>query len=363
MPEAMEMFERVVHHGNDPSDAQAQFVNSELWSFFSRFRDTEMFQDTHDGQVALSREDLTRLLVSTFSAHFSTKFRVLMSGPQLHLLARTGELMLTALIGYLPVNVTRAPNVPQNVRFFVFGNVRNAVANAAELVRKALPRQEREVPRVSWELVMDGRRISRNVEIDRPKPILPEYYPWLVEPLGDYFNRYLASEEAVLVLLGPTGTGKTSFIRNLIWHQLLPTKITYDELLLSTDALFFEFLTEADYKLLVVEDADVLLTSRDTAANKVMARFLNISDGLVGIHKQKKIIFTANILERNRIDEALLRDGRCFDVLNFRDLTYEEACAAARAANLPPVAHQRSYHLAELFSQRRRKPQGARIGF
>ena len=166
--------------------------------------------------------------------------------------------------------------------------------------------------------------------------------------MDDYFRRYLASQMTILVLLGEAGTAKTSFIRSMIWRHSLNTMFTYDEGLLTSDAMFAEFIV-GDMNLLIIEDADVFLKSRQHDGNRVMSKFLNIGDGLASNHR-KKIIFTANIVDPAQIDSALIRPGRTFDCLSFRRLTHGEALAAAKVIGTVLPSEQREYSLAELFA-------------
>lgn len=210
------------------------------------------------------------------------------------------------------------------------------------------------VPTVIWTFAQANHRSSRNVQIKRAQTVYPEFYPWIGD-VEAYYERYLESESAVLILLGETGTAKTSFIRNMIWRHGMSTMFTYDEVLLEKDEMFADFMT-GNTDLLIVEDADILLTDRENGGNKLMSKFLNIGDGLAAGKHKKKIIFTANMLEMARIDSALLRPGRCFDCRVFRKLTFEEACAAARVAGIPAPVQQKAYSLAELFALGKGEP-------
>jgi len=98
----------------------------------------------------------------------------------------------------------------------------------------------------------------------------------------------------------------------------------------------------------VVEDADILLTDRKHEGNKTMAKLLNVSDGLVKV-ANKKVIFTANLKTKREIDPALTRAGRCFDVVNFRDLTKAEAKLAAEVSGIADP--EKSLPLCELFDK------------
>ncbi len=222
---------------------------------------------------------------------------------------------------------------------------------------------ESNVPTVVWQFLLDDEKQSQEIKIDQPKPIHDEFYPWIKEGVHPYFDRFLASDSSVLVLLGETGTAKTSFIRSLIWYASLNTMFTYEEKLLENDSLFVDFITNERTNLLVVEDADLFLTSREDDGNKIMSKFLNVGDGLAGLGK-KKIIFTANIVDPTRIDSALLRAGRCFDCQVFRRLSFEEAMKAAQAAGVDLPTKAKDYTLAELFAKEK-KPmfQQSRVGF
>ena len=206
------------------------------------------------------------------------------------------------------------------------------------------------VPEVIWEYLQGTDRKSKNIHIAKPKPIFNEFYPWLSD-VNDYYEQYKNSESSILVLLGEPGTAKSSFIRNFIWKHGMNSMFTYDMNLLKSDSMFVDFIT-GDKDLLIVEDADIFLTDREHAGNEVMAKFLNISDGLASGNKKKKIIFTANIVEISKIDKALLRPGRCFDCQVFRRLTSSEARLAAKVAGLSKTNFDKlDYSLAELFSE------------
>ena len=70
--------------------------------------------------------------------------------------------------------------------------------------------------------------------------------------------------------------------------------VTYEEKLLSSDSIFVDFLTGDSQNVFVIEDADTILGSRSREGNKMIARFLNVSDGLIKF-PNKKVIFTTNL--------------------------------------------------------------------
>jgi ATP-dependent 26S proteasome regulatory subunit len=104
--------------------------------------------------------------------------------------------------------------------------------------------------------------------------------------------------------------------------------------------------------IMIIEDADTILMSREDNGNKLMSRFLNVADGLIKL-PNKKLIFTTNISDFTKVDPALLRPGRCFGVMHTRLMNLVEAQAAAKAANMPIPMEKREYSLAEIFHQGR----------
>lgn len=213
---------------------------------------------------------------------------------------------------------------------------------------------------ISWWFMKKNEPCSATMVLEPSPPIYWEFYPWLNKSPLNYFSDYLESSAALLMLFGAAGTGKTSFIRFFLNQFALDATVSCEDALLSTDGLFVEFLL-GDSDVLVIEDADNLLTTREFSKNDFMSRFLNISDGLIKFPR-KKVIFTSNLDTTNAIDPALLRPGRCFDVQHFRELSEQQAQAAAKAAGLPsPSAGPKT--LAELFNKQQSSLSTRTIGF
>lgn len=206
-------------------------------------------------------------------------------------------------------------------------------------------------PLVKWHYAHHGETNSTSLEVDDVKVIDDAYYPYITQGIETYIDEYLNDKSSVLILMGPPGTGKTSFVKHLIVSRGLKTSVTFDEKILSSDEFFVDWLFNSEESLLVAEDADVMLHSRESESNKLISKFLNVSDGIVK-PLNKKIIFTTNIGQVNKIDPALIRPGRCFDVIDFRELTLEEANAVAGMNGLPLLTENKTYSLAQIFNQK-----------
>jgi len=220
------------------------------------------------------------------------------------------------------------------------------------------------VPHVRWHFVgthgADYKDI--NLELSDKKDIKDSFYPWLKNGVESYLNDFITSKSPILLMAGAAGTGKTSLLRHFLFRyqsEGYRAHIAYDERIMQSDTTFIEFITENNPSIMIIEDADILLTSRDSDANKLIARFLNVSDGLIPL-SNKKIVFTTNMTDFQRIDSALVRPGRCFDFMKCRELTSDEAALAAMDIGIDPP--NSACTLAELFNKKK-NIELPRIGF
>jgi ATPase family associated with various cellular activities (AAA) len=201
---------------------------------------------------------------------------------------------------------------------------------------------------IEWVYNQKGDSITLPILTDN-YPI-KEFYPFLGEkPLEEYYDEYMKSKASILILIGPPGTGKTTFLRGLIAHTRSNAIVSYDVKILEDDSFFANFIGDDDSQLLILEDSDTFLTPRKDG-NHLIMKFLNIGDGLVS-NQHKKIIFTTNLPSVKEIDQALIRPGRCFDILNFENLTAQQANKVAETLKLEQTPFDKEASLAEVFNR------------
>jgi len=192
----------------------------------------------------------------------------------------------------------------------------------------------------------------KTITLNDLKDINEKYYPYINIEL--FMDEFIYGDENILILCGEPGTGKSKFA-SLIMKKLLedPSFINYfdskddssvlhqlDELL-EEEKIYYvastkniDLLAKDEFwskmknqDVIIFDDLDFLLSSRkenreDVIKNQFLSNLLSFSDG---IEKSKtKIIITTN-QPFDTLDEALLREGRLFAILEFRGLNYKEA--------------------------------------
>ena len=215
---------------------------------------------------------------------------------------------------------------------------------------------------IEWMYSSDGNSIEVPIRGDR-KPI-DEMYPFLGDrTLEEYYSSFLESSASILLLIGPPGTGKTTFIRGLLQHADTSAIVTYDASILAKDYIFAQFI-EGDKNIMVIEDADNFLGAR-ADGNDMMHKFLNVGDGLVTT-KGKKLIFSTNLPSIKDVDSALIRPGRCFDIVHFGQMNEDQAKKLASKLDIElDIKADGMYSVADIFHKQVEAPKAPRrkLGF
>ena len=184
-----------------------------------------------------------------------------------------------------------------------------------------------------------------------------------------FLKKLQTTKSGISVLEGPPGTGKTSYLRHLMgllreshrFYFIPPSSMG-----VLSDPSFVEFWTserlmQKDRQLVVIlEDSDAALMTRDSDNRNKVSALLNLSDGMLADFLRLQIVCTINCAVCE-IDQALLRPGRLISHRIFERLDYPVAARLAKSLGKSlPV--QREYSLAEVFHDIENAPR-SRIGF
>ena len=122
---------------------------------------------------------------------------------------------------------------------------------------------------------------------------------------------------------GNPGTGKSTYIKYLI-HQLRKKVIFISPKMAGNldNVSMTALLLKNCNSVIVIEDAEELIVSRDDSRNSNLSMLLNLTDGLLGDSLGIQIIATFNTDLKN-IDKALLRKGRLTSIYEFKNLTLD----------------------------------------
>ena len=174
------------------------------------------------------------------------------------------------------------------------------------------------------------------------------------------------NESGLFLFHGLPGTGKSTYIRYLMHCFNKRVIFLTPKIAGSMDTPeLLNLLLENQNSILVIEDAEDLLQSRDAGENPYISMLLNITDGLLGNNLGIKIICTFNG-HFNKIDSALLRKGRLIAKYEFKALNIAKAQALSVSLGFKTTI-TKEMTLAEIYNQNEEdfggKGDRKRIGF
>jgi len=168
---------------------------------------------------------------------------------------------------------------------------------------------------------------TQTFDLPKQKLDLEHNYGSSFLPVHDKILKTLNQKKGkgLVLLHGEPGTGKTHYLKYLA-SKIKDKKVMFVPPYLVdfiTSPEMTPFLIENSDSILFIEDAERVITDRDTNASNGVSNILNLTDGILGDILNIQIVATFN-MDRKKIDTALLRKGRLitehkFDKLNTHD--------------------------------------------
>jgi hypothetical protein len=171
-------------------------------------------------------------------------------------------------------------------------------------------------------------------------------------------KRLKVETKGLVLLHGKTGTGKSYYVRQLLkdLSQTEKNILYFPPVLVSsiTDPSFINFISswamETDKKgILLIEDAEPLLESRDAGRNMGITNLLNLTDGLLNDILGIQIIATFNV-ELRKIDDALLRQERLIARKEFTTLPLDQATKLVEKLKIDKCKLKKDMTLADIYA-------------
>ena len=132
--------------------------------------------------------------------------------------------------------------------------------------------------------------------------------------------------KGLVLLHGTPGTGKTHYLKYLA-SKIKNKRVLFIPPFLAdfiTSPEMTPFLIQNAGSVLFIEDAEKVITDRNTGGGNGVSNILNITDGILSDILNIQIVATFN-MDKKKIDEALLRKGRLIAEHKFDALPMEDA--------------------------------------
>lgn len=175
--------------------------------------------------------------------------------------------------------------------------------------------------------------IMEPIQGNRDVTDISRFYPYFDKTPAQMMEEFQASTSNVMLIYGVPGTGKSNWMMEMINARGWDNKIYLaDRMDVLGHKDFPDFVRELPAgSIVLTEDSDILVQKR-TEGNESMSALLNATAGIVA--RDVKIIISTNLTSKDKIDDALMRPGRCFRVLKFKTLTTDQAAGIREMMDL-----------------------------
>jgi hypothetical protein len=204
------------------------------------------------------------------------------------------------------------------------------------------------------------------VKVNPTKLNIHTHYNDDFEPIHKIILKRLnkKNDKGLVLLHGLPGTGKTTYLRYLVGKVNKKVVFLPPELAVNIARPdFMELLLDNPNSILVIEDAENIITDRTQTQSSAISTLLNLSDGLLSDCLNIQIICTFNT-QLSSVDSALLRKGRLIAKYEFGELVQEKAQKLSEALRFKSII-AKPMRLCDIYNQEEQtfEPSKSKIGF
>lgn len=173
--------------------------------------------------------------------------------------------------------------------------------------------------------------------------------------------------KGLVLLHGTPGTGKTHYLKYLA-SKIKDKRVIFVPPHLAdfiTSPEMTPFLIENSNSILFIEDAERVITDRNTGGSAGVSNILNITDGILSDMLNIQIVATFN-MDKKKIDEALLRKGRLIAEHKFDKLNVEESNKLVQHLKIKDFIATKPMTLTEIYNvneEEFKSEEKSKIGF
>jgi hypothetical protein len=220
-------------------------------------------------------------------------------------------------------------NLYQNSVYLLFDDSLNEYATdfLTKMVEFKIKPAKKNTTKISLIVKTNYGLDTKDLKLTNPEIDVKLHYNDDFEKVNDSIieNIKKSKTQSLYLFHGQPGTGKSTYIKYLIHQQNKKVIFLPPNMAGNLDSMeLTEFLMDNPNCVLVVEDAEDLIMSRDNNYNSRLSFLLNITDGILSESLGIQIIATFNTDLKN-IDKALLRKGRLTSIYEFKNLTTEKS--------------------------------------
>ena len=249
-------------------------------------------------------------------------------------------------IGVLLVNVTYMPLSGKNARsardiatIRIYSNVLESLYNTIVQKVKSIARKQREeANNVSLVIASRNGYDTQSFELPKQEMNIELNYGKDFTKVHDKILTTLNKKKGkgLVLLHGTPGTGKTHYLKYLA-SKIRNKRVLFIPPHLAdfiTSPEMTPFLIQNANSILFIEDAERVITDRNTGGSVGVSNILNLTDGILSDILNIQIVATFN-MDKRKIDEALLRKGRLIAEHEFGKLSIEDSNAVLNHLKIP----------------------------